>query len=156
MLSHLPHVRRQQAKRGDFVVLFNVGGLSTGDHVVMPMQDVAGNADPFVASHGCEDDPGRYRLSVEMSTFTGQPPTFLQTVYDCHRQEATGNSSLDWVANNRHTSAGNLIDLTRNSHKYGRGYYGINDANLARFNEYVGAGTDKKMPPGLVYYTPNP
>jgi hypothetical protein len=30
---------------------------------------------------------------------------------------------------------------------------GLGDASLAKFNEYVQGGTDKKMPKGLVFYT---
>jgi hypothetical protein len=150
LLSHLPHIGQSHAKRGDLVVY----GDGTGEHVVMLLQDVAHHPDPLVVSHGEESGPSRYLLSTETSFFiAGTRQTFLRTVYDCHRQEATGNSSLDWVANHRQTSVASLINVTRNSHTYGNGYYGISDADLALFNEYAQGGTDKKMPKGLVFYT---
>lgn len=152
LLSHLPLIERHYAKRGDLVVF----GGGTGEHVVMLLQDVAGQPDPLVVSHGGEGEPARYVLGTETSFFIeGTQKRFLRTLYDCHRQEATGNSSLDWVANHRQTSVFSLIRVTRNSHKYGHGYFGINDAHLAKFNEYVRGGTDKKMPQGTVFYTLN-
>jgi hypothetical protein len=152
LLSHLPHIGGQDAKRGDFVVLYKVNGdLADGDHVVILLQDVAGHPDPFVASHGREDGPSRQPLSLETSSFTGKPATFLRTVYDCQRHEASGNSSLDWVANHRGAPVATIIHRTRSSHKHGQGFYGINDASLAKFNEYVLGGTGKKMRKVLVF-----
>ena len=139
LLSHLPHIGGQDAKRGDLVVLYKVDGdLADGDHVVILLQDVAGHPDPFVASHGREDGPSRQPLSLETSSFTGKPATFLRTVYDCQHRGAP---------------VATIIHRTRSSHKHGQGFYGINDASLAKFNEYVQGGTDKKMPKGLVFYT---
>jgi hypothetical protein len=152
LLSHLPHIDSRYARRGDLVVY----GHTSGEHVVMLLQDVDGHPDPRIVSHGEEIAPTGYLLSAETAFFIGGTPlTYLRMVYDCHRQEATGNSSLDWVANHRHTSVASLTSVTRNSHKYGQGYYGIDDADLARFNEYVQNGTEKKMPAGLIFYTLN-
>jgi hypothetical protein len=44
-----------------------------------------------------------------------------------------------------------IIHRTRSSHKHGQGFYGINDASLAKFNEYVQGGTDKKMRKGWCF-----
>jgi hypothetical protein len=153
LLSHLPHIGQAHAKQGDLVVY----GDAPGEHVVMLLQDVADHPDPLVVSHGEESGPSSYLLSTETSFFiAGTRLTFLRAVYDCHRQEATGNSSLDWVANHRQTSVASIMNVTRNSLAYGRGYYGINDASLATLNEYAQGGTDKKMPPGMVFYTLHP
>lgn len=150
LLSHLPHIEAQDAKQGDFIVY----GPGTGEHVVMLLADMANHPNPPIASHGEESAPSRYALNQETSFFkAGTQLRFLQTIYDCHRNEATGDSSLNSVADNRNTQVSHIIEVTKNSHKYGQGLYGINDENLARFIEYVRGGTDKTMPKGLVFYT---
>jgi hypothetical protein len=150
LLSHLPQIEEHEAKRGDFIVY----GPGTGEHVVMLLADVANDPNPPIASHGEESAPSQYSLNQETSFFKlGTQMRFLQTVYDCRRNEATGDSSLDWVADNRNTQPSHLVEVTKNSHKYGQGLYGMSDENLAKFMEYVQGGTDKKMPKGLVFYT---
>lgn len=152
LLSHLQRIERHEAKRGDFIVY----GPGTGEHVVMLLADVAKHPNPPIASHGEESAPSRYSLNQETSFFkTGTQMRFLRTIYDCHRQEATGDSSLDWIAQNRNTQVPHIIEVTKNSHRYGQGRYGIDDENLAKFTQYVRGGTDKKMPKGLVFYTIN-
>jgi len=74
-------------------------------------------------------------------------------VFDCQRHEATGDVSLDALVEELNTSVHSVLSATRNSHKYGRGFYGISAANLAKFMDYVNGGTDQKMPQGMVYYT---
>jgi hypothetical protein len=74
-------------------------------------------------------------------------------VFDCQRREATGDVSLDALVEELNTSVHSVVSATRNSHKYGRGFYGISAANLAKFMDYVNGGTDQKMPLGMVYYT---
>jgi hypothetical protein len=152
LLTNLPHIDLAHAKRGDLIVY----GDAPGEHVVMLLQDAAGHADPLVVSHGEEAGPSRYPLSTETSFFiAGTRVTVLRAIYDCHQQAATGNASLDWVAQHRHTSVASLVNVARNSHKFGRGYYGMGDASLAAFNSYVLAGTDQQMPAGMVFYTLN-
>ncbi len=93
----------------------------------MLLQDVEGHPDPLIASNGDKNGPPSYVLSAETSGFIGMRMTFRRAVYDCHRQEATGDSSHNRAANQRRTSAASHINVTRNSHKHDRGYYGIND-----------------------------
>ena len=153
LLDNLAQTDKQHAKQGDLVVY----GDGTGEHVVMLLQNVKEHADPFVASHGEENAPTRYLLNVETGFFqSGTQMRFLRTVYDCHRQEATGDFSLDALADQRNTSVHSIVNATRSSHKYGHGYYGISPGHLAEFMEYVHGGTDQKMPQGIVFYTINP
>jgi len=150
LLDNLPHIDRQHAKRGDLVVY----GDGTGDHVVMLLQNVANHPDPTVASHGEESGPTRYLLSTETAFFlAGTHMRFLRMVFDCQRHKATGDVSLDALVQDLNTSVHSVVSATRNSHKYGRAFYGISAANLAKFMDYVHAGTDQKMPQGMVYYT---
>jgi hypothetical protein len=150
LLDHLPHIDRQHARRGDLVVY----GPGTGEHVVMLLQTVAQHPDPLIMSHGEEGGPSRYLLSKESSFFdVGTQKRFLRTIYDCQRHKATGDESLDTVVDQLNTSVHGVVNATRNSHRYGKGFYGISAANLAKFMDYVHGGTDQKMAQGLVYYT---
>jgi hypothetical protein len=150
LLDHLPHTDREHARRGDLVVY----GDGTGEHVVMLLQNVANHPDPSIVSHGEEGGPSRYLLSKESSFFdVGTRKRFLRMLFDCQRQRATGDESLDTLVDQLNTSVHSVVNATRNSHRYGKGFYGISAANLAKFMDYVHGGTDQKMPQGMVYYT---
>jgi NlpC/P60 family len=150
LLDNLQHTDRQHAKRGDLVVY----GGQNGEHVVMLLQNVANHPDPLVVSHGEESGPSRYLLSTETAFFhAGIQMRFLRMLFDCQHHEATGDVSLDTLVDQLHTSVQSVVHATRNSHLYGKGFYGISAVNLAKFMEYVHGGADQKMPQGLVYYT---
>ncbi len=76
LLSHLPHISKQQARRGDLVVF----GPGTGYHVVMLMQSGL-YPDPLVASHGQQGDPNLYHISDERNYFGwGTRVTYLRII----------------------------------------------------------------------------
>lgn len=74
------------------------------------------------------------------------PPAGSGTAAKPDRQVATGTESLDLVATKRKTTAAHIIAVTQGSAE-------ISTANRQKFDAYVAAGTGKKMPKGLVYYT---
>jgi len=74
LLQHLPHITKEEAVAGDFVVF----GPYPGEHVVVLLQD-GKVANPAVASHGMEAGPLKTTLSVEVAGHN-KPTTFLRSV----------------------------------------------------------------------------
>lgn len=65
LLTHLRHTSKRRTRRGDLVVF----GGGTGEHVVMLVQGGMFRRDPLIVSHGAENEPQIYPLSVERSFF---------------------------------------------------------------------------------------
>jgi hypothetical protein len=76
LLSHLPHISKADAWRGDLIVI----GPGTGYHVVMLMES-GEHENPRVVSHGTQGDPNFYSLDQQLDYFgTGVEVRYLRGV----------------------------------------------------------------------------
>ncbi len=78
MLGHLSQVQPDEAFPGDLVIFLDAGPKKP-EHVVI-LTESGKHDDPFVVSHGGEDEPKKYRLSTATSFHTGQPIRYLRLV----------------------------------------------------------------------------
>ena len=113
------------------------------------------------AQGGKQAAPAPQDQRVGFTTTVATPPEVLKLWIHDHmsspghrdaehfsRQVATGTTSLDQVARERHSSPQHIIETTREAPE-------ITRQNKARFNRYVAKGTHRRMPAGLVFYTTN-